>query len=198
MTFKNTKLKLKLKELLNKNKDILDVILFGSVVRGKENTKDTDIIVLFKDKVNKEKEYLIRRELENLYSNVNIISKTEKTVIESSFDARESVLFEGISLITGKNLAQQYGFTSFGAFKYNFSGWNKLQKTKFYYALNGRGRSKGVVGNLSGIKLSDSLILIPLEKIELFRDFMENWKINYLYFPLIIPQRVGRKNILEA
>ena len=82
-------------------------------------------------------------------------------------------------------------------FKYNFSNWNKLQKTKFYYALNGRGSAKGIFQQLEGIKLSDQIILIPLDKIELFRDFLESWELDYKYIPMIIPERLGKKKILE-
>ena len=142
--------------------------------------KDVDVLVLFKEKVNKNTEYALRKEIEKYHPNIAIISQTVKTVMEDSFDARESILFEGISLVTGRNLAQDYGFSSFGAFKYNFIGWNKLQKTKFYYALNGRGGNKGIIEKLNGFKLSDSLIIIPLEKIEEFKQFLESWQINFL------------------
>jgi len=83
-------------------------------------------------------------------------------------------------------------------FKYNFKGWDKLKKTKFYHALNGRGKNQGVLVNLGGIKLSDQIILIHLDKIELFREFLESWKLDYKYIPLLMPERLSRKKILES
>ncbi len=197
MILKNTKLKNRIKKILEKEKEIADVIIFGSFVRGKDKPKDIDILIIFKNQVNKEIEYLIRKELEKIYPNVAVISKTEKTSLEDSFDARESILFEGFSLVTGKNLAQSYGFSSWGAFKYNFSGWNKLQKTKFYYALNGRSGGTGTMQKLGCIKLSDSVILVPLENIEQFREFLESWSLKYIYIPTILPTRLARKSVLE-
>ncbi len=195
MIFKNTTLKNNLQKLSHKNKEILDIVLFGSAVRGKKDPKDIDILVLFQEKIDKTIEYHIRKELEKYYSNISVISKTTKTVLDDAFDARESVLFEAISLLTGKNLAQQYGFSSFGCFKYTFGIWTKLQKTKFYHALNGR-TQEGIAQKIHCIKLSDNVMLVPLEHIEEFRSFLNYWKITYIYIPLIIPARLARKSIL--
>ena len=197
MILKDTKLRNKLKILADKNLEVADILIFGSTIRGKEKPNDIDIIVLFKDKINKETEYAIRKELEKNYKNVSITSKTEKTSLDKAFDARESLLFEAQSLITEKNLAEEYGFHSFGMFKYNFGNWDKLKKTKFYYALNGRGNKEGIASMLNCIKLSDSLILAPLEKIEAFKEFLDSWGINYKYIPILLPERLSKKKILE-
>ncbi len=198
MTSGNTRLRNKLKELTSSYPEIEDIILFGSAVRGKEQPNDIDILILFCDKINKNAEYVIRKELEKHYNNVSVISKTKKTILDEAFDARESILFEGKSMITGENLAERYGFTPFGMFKYSFLGWDKLKKTKFYHALNGRGNNKGTIDHLDCIKLSDSLIIAPLEKIEKLKDFLDSWKINYTYVPTLIPTRLGRRKILES
>lgn len=191
MILLNIKLKNKIKELV-KNSDIKDIILFGSAVRGKENPKDIDILVLFKEKIDKEKEYEIRKALEKDFSKISIISKTEKTVLEPSFDAREGLLFEGISLITDKRISEFYGFFPYGLFRYDFKNWSNLQKTKFYYALNGRGDNKGVLDVLNGIKFSDNVILLPVESIESFKKFLESWEINFKYIPILIPERLAK------
>lgn len=197
MTSKNTKLINSLKQVLDKNEEILDIILFGSIIRGKQNPADTDILVLFKEKIDKNAEYNIKKLLEKYYKNISIISKTKENILSESFDARESILFEGISLISGRNIAQDYGFTQFGAFKYNFKEWDKLKKTKFYYALNGRSNSEGISDRLGCIKLSDSIVLVTLKNIENFREFLDSWNLQYIYIPMLIPSRLGRKKILE-
>ena len=198
MILKNIVLQNRLKELRNKHKDIEDVIIFGSAVRGKETSEDIDILVLFKTKVDKNIEYVIRKELEKYYNNLSIVSKTLKTALDPSFDARESILFEGFSLISGDNLARNYGFASLGMFKYDFNGWDTLKKTKFYYALNGRNGKTGIVHLLGCIKISNNLLLSPLNKIEQTREFLEAWKIEYIYIPVIIPQRLNKNNILQS
>jgi len=195
MILKNLKLKNELKKFIF-GKEIDDILVFGSVIKGKEKPNDVDVLVIFENKINKEEEYGIRKIIEKYYSKASIVSKTKKTVLEASFDARESILFEAISLLTGKNLARGYGFTSFGMFKYDFSKWNKLQKTKFYYALNGRGSGEGIFQKLSCIKLSDQIILVSLDKIELFREFLDNWELDYKYVPTLVPERLGKGKIL--
>ena len=197
MILKDIKLKNNLKRLIKKTPEVEDVILFGSSVRGKREPADLDILVLFKDKIQKETEREIRKELEKEYRTISIISKTSKTLTDTSFDARESILFEGVSLVTREKIAERNGFSSLGAFKYSFNGWDKLRITKFYYALNGRGKQEGILQLLDGIKMSDSIVLVPLEKIEPFREFLESWEIDYLYIPLLLPQRLNRKNILQ-
>ncbi|MDP3728340.1 MAG: nucleotidyltransferase domain-containing protein [bacterium] len=198
MILRNTKLRNNLKKIVQANKSIEDILLFGSIIRGKQHPQDIDIIVLFKSKVDKAAEYKIRKELEKYEKNISIVSKTKKTALEQTFDARESILFECISLLSGKNLAKEYGFSSLGMLKYKIKGWTNLQKTKFYHALNGRSGKEGILGQLSGIKLSDNIILAPLNKIELMKAFLDSWEIEYLYIPLLIPDRMNHKNILEG
>lgn len=197
MILKNITLKNRLKKIIEKHPEVCDILIFGSVIRGKSKPNDFDVLVLFENEIDKDTEYLLRKEIEKDYSNVSIISKTKKTVLDDSFDARESVLFEGTSLIDSKGVAGNYGFSSFGLFKYNFGGWNKLKKTKFYYAINGRSGNEGIASILNAIKISDSLMIIPLNKIEDFKDFLDSWRIKYIYIPILIPNRLSRKKILQ-
>lgn len=197
MILKNIKLKNKLKQIVKESAELEDIILFGSVVRGKDKPNDIDILVLFRNKVNKNEEYKIRKELEKEYKSVSVVSKTKKGALEESFDARESLLFEGISLLSKKNLARTYGFVSLGMFKYSFKNWSKLKKTKFYYALNGRDGKEGMGDILDCIKLSDNILLVPIDKIEPLREFLESWSLEYIYVPIMIPKRLSRKSILQ-
>ncbi len=197
MIWKNTELRNNLKNLVKKTKDVKDIIVFGSIVRGKIKPNDIDIIVIFNNKINKNVEYEIRKKLEKDYNNISIISKTRKSILEKNFDARESILFEGISLLSNKRLADKYGFSSLGMFKYEIKNFNPGKKTKFYYALNGRFGKEGVLKKLECIKISNNLVLTPLFNIEEFKEFLEFWGINYIYIPTLIPKRINKKNILE-
>ncbi len=153
---------------------------------------------MFQEKVNIKSAYVVRKKLEEFFPNVSIISKTRKNIFDSGFDARESMLFEARSLISGKNLAQDYGFLSFGMFKYDFVDWTGLQKTKFYHAFNGRDGKDGVSKMLGCIKLADNVVLVPLDHIDEFKEFLELWNLRHIYSPLLLPARVGKKSILEA
>ena len=163
----------------------------------REFPNDIDILVIFKNNIDKEVEYQIRRRIEKKYQKVQIVSKTKRTVVEETFVARESLLFEGVSLLSRNKVSDRYGFDSLGLFKYTFDNWTKLQKTKFYYALNGRGENEGLSQKLNLIKLSDGLLLSPLDNIEKLKEFLESWEIKYLYIPFLLPKRLNRKKLLD-
>ena len=197
MIVKNTTLRNSIRRIVSNHPEVSDIILFGSVARGKDRPHDVDVLVLFTNKVDKDIEHKIRKEIEKHEQKVSILSKTEKTIFDETFDARESILFEGISFLSGQGIAEKNGFLSFGMFKYTFNGWTNLQKTKFYYALNGRGGNQGISSKLGCIKLSDAVILAPLSGVEEFKEFLDSWKLDYIYVPMLIPIRLGRKKILE-
>ncbi len=177
-------------------KEIKDIVLFGSLIRGKTKPKDIDILIIFKTKINKDIEYKFRKLLSNYAQNISIISKTEKEYIEPSFDAREGILFEGYSIINSRFIAEDFGFTSFGLFFYDTKNMTNAKKTSFYYALNGRSSNEGVIDKLNAIKLSDNIIAVPLNNIEVAKEFFEYWGLNYKYIPSLMPKRMGKKNII--
>src|SRR3989338_4146883 len=166
MILNDTILKKKLKKIMEHKEGVENILVFGPVVRGKEKPEDIDIIVIFKEKVLKEVEYQIRKEIEKKYKSVSIISKTSATLLDPAFDARESILFEGKSLLKDKNIAEQYGYTPLGMFKYNFQGWSKLQKLKYFYLSRGFSLQRGILQEIAGIKLGDGIVLVPLHKVE--------------------------------
>ena len=133
MALINIKLRNNLKKIIDSN--IEEILLFGSVAREKDRPNDTDIMIIYKDKINKEIELEIKKEIEKYYKNVVITSKNSNNIFDETFDARENILFEGISLIDNKKIAEKYGFSSIGMFNYETKKLTNLQKTKFYYAL---------------------------------------------------------------
>ncbi len=197
MIVKNMELQNILKHRLKKYPGVEDILLFGSSVRGKYTPGDIDILVLFTTQVSKEMEYEIRKELSQFSSHVSLISKTKKTILDPAFDARESILFEGKSLFSKKTLAEQYGFSSLGMFRYAIKGWSNLQKTKFYYALNGRSGKGGILDLFHAVKFSDSVFLVPMDKIEPMKEFLDSWKITYMYTPILLPERMNHKRFLR-
>ena len=153
-------------------------------------------MILFKETVDKNTELLIRKTLEKYYSPVSVISKTSKTILDPAFDARESILFEAVSLLSKNSYCSKFGFIALGMFRYEFKKWSKLQKTKFYYALNGRRSLPGMIVQTQAIKLSDNLVFVPVGNIEHFKKFLESWNLEYRYIPMLLPQRLNRKDLL--
>jgi len=183
---------------LNKKypKLIDDIILFGSVIRGKTDPNDIDMIIIFRKKLNKDIEYEFKKNVSSFIPNLAIISKTKNTVQDSSFSARESLLFEGYSLLKKRFIANQLGFSSYGFFKYNTKSLNNTNKTKFYYSLNGRRGSNGIVVEKNWLKISDNILGVHLNEIENAKSFFEQWGIDYTYLPILMPSRLAKKHII--
>ena len=174
-------------------RELLDIILFGSLIRGKTEPNDIDVLLLFTLKVDKEIELAFRGQCKE--KNLDLLSKTVESCQQETFLARDSLLFEGYSLVQRRFLAAQYEHTSFGLFFYATKDLSNTRRTRFYYALNGR-TSLGMVERLQAIKLSDSILAVPLSTIEPARLFFEHWNLPFRYVPVLLPERMARKHIL--
>jgi predicted nucleotidyltransferase len=102
---KNTEFLSNVKEFYQKyKKQVEDIVLFGSSVKGKEKPKDIDILLIFNKKEYTELNYQLKKSLKEF--NVQIISKTKKSLLSDMFKAKESYLSEGYSLISKKIYCQ--------------------------------------------------------------------------------------------
>ena len=193
---KNTKLKSEIIKFYKKNKDIiLDIIIFGSFIKGKENPKDIDILILYRGKKNVEKSYELKKILKNF--SVEITDKGYLELFDESFKVREGILSEGYSVVNKKFLSEGFGYSSFILFKYELKGFNKSNRMRFYYGLSGRSKNdKGIIDDLSLIKFSDTILFCPVENAEKIKEFFDYWKIKYIEFPIMIPSRI--KQFIEG
>lgn len=188
---KNTKFKFEVNEFYDKNKDdIIDIILFGSSVRGKEKPNDVDILILFKKGKDIDLSYLLKKKLEKFGYNIEITNKNYKELFDESFKAREAILSEGYSLICRKFLSDGLGYMNFILFKYELKGFNKSDRMRFYYSLYGRNGQKGILKELEAIKFSETILLCKIQNSEMMREYLENWNINFIEFPILIPARL--------
>ena len=187
---KNTKLAYKIQNIAKENADeILDIVMFGSSVKGKEKPKDVDLLVIYKTKINQELSYKIKKEIEDLGFEIDLVSKTYKDLFDSAFIARESYISEGYSLIQKKFVANGLGYRPMVLFRYNIGNFNKSQRMRFYYSLYGR-NSEGMLKKLKLYKFSERIILSPVEESEKVKDYLNSWKMDYLEFSILIPTRI--------
>src|SRR3989344_6409 len=136
---KNTKLMSNLYRTYEENKnEILDIVIFGSFVRGKEKPKDIDLLLIYKSKVNAELSYSIKKEFESFNLKVDLVSKAYSDLFKSAFVARESYFSEGYSLVQKGFISEKLGFKPTVLFRYGLSNLNKSERMRFYYSLYGR------------------------------------------------------------
>jgi len=135
---KNTKFKSEIKKFFIKHKQsILDIIIFGSSVREKDNPEDIDILIIFIDRKDYDISYELRKILEKQGFSIEITDKTYQEIFKQDFKAREALLSEGYSIINETFLSSGLGYNTFVLFKYDLGDMNKSQRMRFYYSLYG-------------------------------------------------------------
>jgi predicted nucleotidyltransferase len=179
--------------------EVIDILLFGSTARGKDSPGDIDFLIIFSDQV---EDYLIisnnlRKELDKIYKNIEVIALKYRDLFSSTFLAREAVLSESYSFRNKEYLSRSFGYKNFTLFKYSLKNLNKSKRMQFYYSLYGRGKQKGVLENNQAIKFSKEIILALVENSEIFKKFFESWKLEYTEFPILIPERVIKYSLLK-
>ncbi len=174
------------------NEKVVDVILAGSALRGKEEPGDIDIFVIYQYVKNTiELDYELRKNLEKVDKRVKISGKKYEDLFMPEFIAREAIL-QGYSFKAKKMLSEGLGYKNFVLFKYSLGKMSKSRRMQFYYALYGRGNEEGLLKKNRCSKFSDSVILCLIENSEIMKDFLERWKIEYLSFPVMIPERIAK------
>ncbi len=195
---KNTRFLNEIKNFYRDNRDeIVDIILFGSVLKGKENPADIDILVVYKKKDNLDLNHSLKKKLNSLKLNVEITSKTYKGLFESAFKIKESFLSEGYSLVNHIFISEGLGFSNWLLLKYELAKKSKSDRMRFYYSLYGRNGGKGMLDKLKAIKFSDGIILCPMESTGEMKDYLQEWNISFLEFPVLIPTRIMESELLK-
>ncbi len=189
---KNTKFRSEIRKFYNLSKGaILDIILFGSALKGKDNPKDIDLLILFKDNKDFDLSYKLKKILEKHGCNAEIKESAYGDFMISPSKAKDSIISEGYSLVYNQFLAKGFGFDNFILFKYELKGMNKSQRMRFYYGLYGRTKQQsGILKKLKAIKFSESIFLCPVENAEQMKDFFSSWKMKFREFPIMIPLRI--------
>jgi predicted nucleotidyltransferase len=189
---KNTGLISEIKEFYRKNQDaILDILLFGSAVKGKEKPADIDILVVYKlEKEDLELSYSLNSIFKKRGFAVSITSKTYSSLFDSSFVAREAYLSEAYSLIMDNFISRGLGYDALVLFRYELIGMSKSDRMRFYYSLYGRKKEGGILKKFNARRFSETILSVPVEDSENIRSFLDSWKINYLETPALIPSRI--------
>ena len=170
-----------------KNDEIADIVIFGSYMKGKDNPNDIDLLIIFKEKINKDIEYGIKKKLSDKF---DINSITLKEFMGDDFIAKEGIFLEGYSISKNKRVSEILSMNSFALIKYNISEIKGSNRTRFYYALLGRNNNEGFLKRLNAKKLSDNIIICKYEDIEKVKEFLYNWNIEYEIIPALIPSRL--------
>ncbi|MBT3408931.1 hypothetical protein HN415_09730 [Candidatus Woesearchaeota archaeon] len=149
----------KLKKLLNKK--IIDIIIFGSYVKGNNRSKDIDIIIL-SEKYDKEIKEQIKQIVEKADIQFLSIKDYDKFIWLS-------MIKEGFSVKRNKYLFNIYNIKPVKLFKYSLKELTVSKKVMFDRAIK----------NFEKIqKLSNRVVLVPINQSSEFEEFLRNWNID--------------------
>ena len=171
-------------------KEVLDIILFGSSIKGKDKPRDFDILLLFKENENLNIAYELRKKFERLKIKSQIVTKTYERLFDKNFKAREAFLGEGYSLIRKQFISNSLGYTNIAMFKYELKGFSQTKRMRLQYALYGRDKKSGIVKEFRLNKFADTIFFCPMDNLEKVKEFFEGWKIKHDVFPILIPERI--------
>lgn len=156
------------------DKTILDIIVFGSLVKGKALPRDVDIAIITS------KETSIKKD------NYHIsVLKPEDFFVDSP-SIITTLLKEGYSLKNNKYLSENYGFTNKVLFKYELTAKTASEKVKIVNILHGKNKQKGMVEENKGIWLANQIFTTLPENQYLFEKLFQNLNINYTKSHILI------------
>jgi len=159
------KLKSVIKNTITKN--IFDIVIYGSIVRGKEKYTDIDIAIIYKNKIAVEEKLLASQQLKNKLSfldcDVDVKTINMYDLLDASFLARQGIIAEGYSLTRNKFLHELFGFKAYYEYKYNISIRSESKKKMFYYALKGRRSEKGIAQKTDSVSISNCVLRTPIQ-----------------------------------
>lgn len=172
---KNLKIYSNLKKIFSERTDILDVILFGSVAKGKTEPGDIDICIIFREKIDKELINKLNKEFEHIHFSV----LTADNFFKNPHSLIRAILFEGISLITDKKLSEIYRLDAYALFSYDIKDLENSKKVRFLYAIKGRKNQNGFVKDLCGKFIATNAFVIPVQKDREMIEILEAWNIKF-------------------
>jgi len=165
------------RNLLAKHKELKDIILIGSFIKGKEDYVDIDLVFVFKE----ENQSIIDEAYVD-YEKEEFPVEITRTRLKDFFDELplwQSILHEGFSINKNEFVYNLLGMRSMVLFQYELTHLNKTKKQSFAHALFGTGGRVSFLDENSGRKLGKGVIVVPLEESETFREFFETWEIMY-------------------
>ncbi len=163
----------KLKNYL-KDREILDIIIFGSVVKGKALPGDVDIAIIT------EKE--IKLDIPGFH--VSLLKPEDFFINPPS--VINTLLREGYSLKNKKFFSELYKFSTKVLFFYKLVGLKPSLKVKIVNILRGKNKEKGLVEENGGKWLVNQVFIVSVEKEQIFEKFFLNFNIKYNKFFILI------------
>jgi len=172
MNLKITPLKNKLKKYLE-DKEVIDILLFGSFVKGKQSPGDIDVAII----TEKDVPIVIPG------FHVSILKPED---FFKSLSLINTLLREGYSLKNNKPFSELYSFLSRVLFVYELSNLKPSKKVMIVNFLHGKNNNLGMVEENSGKWLANQVFIVPINKNYIFEKFFLNMGVKFKRLFLLI------------
>lgn len=159
----------------------VDVIMFGSTMRGNAEPNDIDMCILI-DNHDEDKSLDLVGSLGSLAEFIGIkphISILTFGSFISGNTLAKTLLEEGYSVNDGKRFSGVFGFRNKSLFVYSLRKFTSSDRVRFHYLLKGRRGSDGLLKEVGGEFLGTGSILVPAEKEDALREVFDKWKVGY-------------------
>ncbi|MFH1637419.1 MAG: nucleotidyltransferase domain-containing protein [Candidatus Woesearchaeota archaeon] len=167
-SFEWQELKKSLKELLKRYKEIEDIIVFGSVVKGKAIPKDIDIALV----VNKKDPSLVGEIKDQLkLKNIDIEIVKPQDIYQTRLGT--TLLSEGFSVKNCMFLRDKLALSPMKIYTYEIKNLTQTKKVLF-----GRGLNQ-IMEETKATKLGSGSIMVPVGQSSKFEEFLETWDLKY-------------------
>ncbi|MDI6736931.1 MAG: nucleotidyltransferase domain-containing protein [Nanoarchaeota archaeon] len=156
----------KLKNVL-KDKDVYDIILFGSFAKGKAEPNDIDIAVIS----GKDTKYSI--------GGFHISRLKPEDFVLNPPSLVNTLLREGYSLKKNRPFCEDYRFIAKAMFAYELKGMAPSAKVMAVNALRGKAGEKGLVEQKGGYWLANQVFAVPVSEENIFERLLLNMGVKF-------------------
>ena len=180
MNSKISPLRNKLKGLIL-DKEVIEIVVFGSAIKGKITPGDIDIAVISHEKPSPQLLAKIKK-LEEFH----VSMLTAKEFLIDSPSIVHTLIREGYGLKNKKLISENFRFVGKALFTYNLVQFASSPKVKIVNILRGKKGEKGIVEKNGGEWLANQTFTVPLNAEKIFEEFFSNFKINYSRFYILM------------
>ena len=177
------------REFASENPNVWDILLYGSVMKGKEKPNDVDIAVIAREGNPFEVSFEFKRLLEERGLSPDEVD-VKGFLLDELFDENNLVSFallvEGYSLLNGKFLHERLSAKGYFLFRFSYSSLSQSQKMRFLYAYRGRNGSPGLLKQTNAMELAPGVVLVPVGSVYKFKEFLSLWRLSYELAPVLI------------
>lgn len=165
--------KSKLKNLLL-SKEVIDIIIFGSAIKGKAIPGDIDIAVI-----------LYKEPSEELHKKISLIKGFHISIITAKefFINPPSIVHtlirEGYSIKSRKFISENFDFSNKAMYIYVLTSLSPSNKVRLVNILRGKKGEKGLVESSKGKWIANRVFIIPISAEKIFDELFDNFGVNF-------------------